>query len=227
MFDSSGDGRQQTRWVGRVNFQKLDQQTALPKELTASHPKGSFADDFTFPKVGFVGSVEGVDIKETNTRSCDGFFVGILNAGAAITIFVYTLTTAITPLFNVWRLGPTDRCWENHTISNWGFFKMWIQEFFQNTTPPIFFIFGFFRFLSVHLMVVNEGRFSVDFMWQRWFSARLAGSLLLNPNLPDHFFLAALECPKKLHKTFTFQMERLETEKHPANLVREGWKTME
>ena len=177
--------------------------------------------------MGFVGSVEGVDIKETNTRSCDGFFVGILNAGAAITIFVYTLTTAITPLFNVWRLGPTDRCWENHTISNWGFFKYVNTGPCQNTTPPIFFIFGFFRFLSVHLMVVNEGRFSVDFMWQRWFSARLAGSLLLNPNLPDHFFWAALECPKKLHKTFTFQMERLETEKHPANLVREGWKTME
>lgn len=123
-------GRQHIRWVGRVNFQKLDQQTALPKELTKNPiPKVVLQMILLFPRVGFVGSVEGVDIKETNTRSCDGFFVGILNAGAAITIFVYTLTTAITPLFNVWRLGPTDRCWENHTISNWGFFK------YVNTGP--------------------------------------------------------------------------------------------
>jgi len=115
---------------GEGKFSKTRPTNCPPKGTNKkSHPKGSFADDLLFPRVGFVGSVEGVDIKETNTRSCDGFFVGILNAGAAITIFVYTLTTAITPLFNVWRLGPTDRCWENHTISNWGFFK------YVNTGP--------------------------------------------------------------------------------------------
>lgn len=46
--------------------------------------------------------------------------------------------------------------------------------------------------------------------------------ITFEPESSRPFFLAALECPKKLHKTFTFQMERLETEKHPANLVREG-----
>jgi hypothetical protein len=37
--------------------------------------------------------------------------------GAALTIFVYTLTTAITPLFNVWRLGAmvnASKWWPAH-----------------------------------------------------------------------------------------------------------------
>ena len=51
-------------------------------------------------------SLEGRHGKK-KTSQLQWVFVGILNAGAAITIFVYTLTTAITPLFNVWRLGPT------------------------------------------------------------------------------------------------------------------------
>lgn len=80
VYIPSGEpGRQHIRWVGRVNFQKLDQQTALPKELTKNPiPKVVLQMILLFPRVGFVGSVEGVDIKETKTRSCDGFFVGHL-----------------------------------------------------------------------------------------------------------------------------------------------------
>lgn len=168
-------------------MKKLDQQTALPKELTKNPiPKVVLQMILLFPRVGFVGSVEGVDIKETNTRSCDGFFVGILNAGAAITIFVYTLTTAITPLFNVWRLGPTDRCWENHTISNWGFFKMWIQEHAKYHPPYLFYFWIFQVFIGSFDGSKWGSIFSVDFMW--WFSARLALNIFEPESSRPFFF---------------------------------------
>lgn len=154
---------------GEGKFSKTRlQQTALPKELTASHPKGSFADDFTFPKGGicwFRGRSRHQRNKHPQLRWVFRWHLERRRRYHHLRLYLDDGHHATLQCMAIRTDGPM--LGESHDL------KLGV---FQNVNtgpckipPPLSFLFfGFFgRFLSVHLMVVNEGRFSVDFMSQR------------------------------------------------------------
>ena len=102
--------------------------------------------------MGFVGSVEGVDIKETKTRSCDGFFVGHLERRRRyhhLRLYLDDGHHATLQCMAIRTDGPM--LGESHDL------KLGVEKCEYRTCqipPPYLFYFWIFQVLKV-----NEGRF--------------------------------------------------------------------